>query len=1022
NRFTQEDEDHLMAFTNQLAIAIQQARFIEQLQDNADKLEQRVQERTAELHLVNDDLRQQIVQRKLAETERQREQALLRTLIDNLPDNIYVKDTEQRYLVANNAIMTTLLNGKTHDEIVGKTNRQLFGDLDWVAERAIQDAQLLESGEAIVEQEYKTQHTTNPTDWYLITKIPLRDNKGKIIGFVGINRDISQLKRIQLQLAEERNLLRTVIDTIPDNIYVKDTEQRFMMVNRTLHQFLFQDYDMQEIIGKSNRDLFGEDAWVSEREQADNHLLTSGTPIYEQEYQIPETNMGIERGWFLLTKVPIRDANGDIYAYLGINRDLTTLKKVQQQLSDERNLLRTIIDTIPDQIYVKDNEGKFLIANRATIEHAAHVETEADLIGKDDYALHPSIADETHTEEQALIDETLPAIRRLDTFLGDNGTTQHLMVNKLPLRNADGTITGVVGINHDLTALKQAEAQLKQVLHSARCLLWSAIVSYDAQTETYTWDYQIANIEAAQSFLPLMHNDDTLSYEARWLAAIPQDQQAHRETTFADHAKQGQDAYTLEFHLYADDAQTKVWLNEDVLIESQDNDLWHVVGVCTDITTRKHAEQQLQLINEELEQRVEERTEELTEALNIQMQEIVERLQAVERERQQRMRAEALRDSVAMLNSNLNRDAIFDQLLLTLRDVIPHDASNVMLIENGVATVVRASGYEHQILDFSYKVDDFEDLRTVYETREAFIIPDIHTYEPWRDITTFGWVHSNLTVPIISHDEVIGFMNLDHHKVNFFTQEHANWLMSFGDQAGIAIRNARYTEELEQRVQERTQELEFEQSQLKAILDAMNDGVIYTDNDRQPQYINQSLVDIAGYTSEEWLNGTAQANINTRDTEYVHNRWQETLRTLDKRDFWDLEVRLRHKDGNEFDAHIVRTVVRNIKDERVGIVTVLRDISDEKRLREQKARFIATAAHELRTPIANIKTRLFLMRRKPERFMEHIEIAESVTNLMQNLVEHMFDITRFERGIMTLSYEKVTLNQLLSEIIQYQAP
>ncbi|MEL6527429.1 MAG: PAS domain-containing protein, partial [Chloroflexota bacterium] len=304
NRFTQEDEDHLMAFTNQLAIAIQQARFIEQLQDNADKLEQRVQERTAELHLVNDDLRQQIIQRKLAETEREREQALLRTLIDNLPDNIYVKDTEQRYLVANSAIMTTLLNSKTHDEIVGKTNRQLFGDLDWVAEKAIQDAQLLESGEAIVEQEYKTQHPTNPADWYLITKIPLRDNKGKIIGFVGINRDISQLKRIQLQLAEERNLLRTVIDTIPDNIYVKDTEQRFMMVNRTLHQFLFQDYDMQEIIGKSNRDLFGDDTWVSEREQADNHLLTSGTPIYEQEYQIPETNIGIERGWFLLTKVP----------------------------------------------------------------------------------------------------------------------------------------------------------------------------------------------------------------------------------------------------------------------------------------------------------------------------------------------------------------------------------------------------------------------------------------------------------------------------------------------------------------------------------------------------------------------------------------------------------------------------------------------------------------------------------------------------------------------------------------------
>lgn len=218
------------------------------------------------------------------------------------------------------------------------------------------------------------------------------------------------------------------------------------------------------------------------------------------------------------------------------------------------------------------------------------------------------------------------------------------------------------------------------------------------------------------------------------------------------------------------------------------------------------------------------------------------------------------------------------------------------------------------------------------------------------------------------------------------------------------------------------EQLSHERMQLKAILDAIKDGVVYTDGKRRPQYINQALVDITGFNHDEWLDGTAQAEINTNSPEKIESHWQDALSMLDDENHWQHETVLKRKDGTTFDALLVRTQVHNQQGERSGVVTILRDISESKRLSEQKARFIATAAHELRTPIANMKTRLYLMRYQPEKFDQHIEVAESVATLMQNLVEHMFDLTRFEHGIMTLEIETISLNSLLEEIIQYQTP
>ena len=108
--------------------------------------------------------------------------------------------------------------------------------------------------------------------------------------------------------------------------------------------------------------------------------------------------------------------------------------------------------------------------------------------------------------------------------------------------------------------------------------------------------------------------------------------------------------------------------------------------------------------------------------------------------------------------------------------------------------------------------------------------------------------------------------------------------------------------------------------------------------------------------------------------------------------------------------------------DNTGAVTVIRDVSKEKALQQQKERFVAYASHELRTPITNLKTRLYLMRRQPERMEGHMRVLEHVTDRMKRLVEDLLDVSRFERGVIKLDFQNVLLQDLIRTLVQVQQP
>jgi len=590
-------------------------------------------------------------------------------------------------------------------------------------------------------------------------------------------------------------------------------------------------------------------------------------------------------------------------------------------------------------------------------------------------------------------------------------------------------------LRQEIDERQMTEARLRWVLKSARCLLFSAIVTEHDQ-QSLEWTLEVANESAAQAVVPLALRPGQRYVDAWRASILPEDWERHNYI-FLTHASYNKHDYSAELRCRDMDGTLRCLLVnvqfEHLAVREEDERIWSMVGVCTDITPLKDAEDTLQRAKESLERSVNERTIELLRANQALLDEIAERRKAEAAERAQRVIAEALRSSSEHLISTLDLDGVLDHLLQTSTMLIEADAANIMLLSDDkqTARVVRHQGYNKDLTKTVHDVTRYEDKRRLMRGEAPYLITDVKAMADWVDPDNLGWVRCELSVPIRIEEEVIGFLILSSASEAAFTQEQASWLQIFANQAGIALRNARYVERirrhnitLNESVAARTAELDNERAQLRAVLDSIRDGVIYYDLDGEPQYLNQALLQLTGYDEHEWLYHHIERDLCIEDGEHADALRQAMQNALNRHGYWEGDSVLRRKDGTLFTAHLTRAEVVSHSRGSLGYVTVIRDISAAKELEEQQGRFITSASHELRTPIANLKTRLYLMRSRPmdAYHLAHLDVIEQVTVLMQHLVEDMFDYARFQRGILEIRPEPLNLGEFLYQVAEYHLP
>jgi PAS domain S-box-containing protein len=144
---------------------------------------------------------------------------------------------------------------------------------------------------------------------------------------------------------------------------------------------------------------------------------------------------------------------------------MDNIRRTRDQLEEELNMIHTLIDSLPDHIYAKDTKGRFVLVNAAQARYIG-VKEPAELVGKSDFDFYPSkLASQYSADERAIMESGKPLIAHEEPNLDHRtGQTSWTSTTKVPVRDGEGRVTGIVGISRDITRLRQAETERERLL------------------------------------------------------------------------------------------------------------------------------------------------------------------------------------------------------------------------------------------------------------------------------------------------------------------------------------------------------------------------------------------------------------------------------------------------------------------------------------------------------------------------------------------------------------------------------
>ena len=254
---------------------------------------------------------------------------------------------------------------------------------------------------------------------------------------------------------------QTLVETLPQHILRKDTQGRFTFANRRFCKLIGRP--LSEILGKTDFDFFPPDM-AAKYYRDDLRVMSTLENLDTIEgHRAP----GGEKLFVHVIKTPLYDALGQVVGTQGIFWDVTQRKKTEEALAYERDLLRGLLDNIPDRIYFKDVESRFIRCSNSMALRLG-LDDPAKIVGKNDFDFHPKEkAQEFYKDEQTIILTGKPLIHKLEEQTDVDGKRIWASVTKVPIYNQNGHVTGIIGISRDVTELKQTEAALEQARDAA---------------------------------------------------------------------------------------------------------------------------------------------------------------------------------------------------------------------------------------------------------------------------------------------------------------------------------------------------------------------------------------------------------------------------------------------------------------------------------------------------------------------------------------------------------------------------
>jgi|GEM_PF-810023 len=804
------------------------------------------------------------------------------------------------------------------------------------ARRARLDAERTAKGEP-TDGEYRIVTTTGEVRWLHIQRqIEWDADHRKPLRFYGAAEDITARKLAEDALRASESLLRTVINHLPDNIYVKDREGRFLINNSESLRRLGGATHQEEVLGKTDFDYFPYE--LAERWTNDvRAIMEAGEPVLDMETN--EVWVGNSH-WILSSVIPLRDNEKNIIGHIGINRDITERKNAEKVVRESEVLLRAVIDHIPDPIYVKDLESRFLINNTESLRRIG-VASQEDTLGKTDFDFYPhEIAAEWDQHYKRIMASGIPVLND-EVYLDLGGDGLWFSVSFIPFRNTEGEVIGLVSINRDITTRKQAENALQE--SERRYRLTSELISdyayaYNIEadgTRTLAWITEQSfqrltgySVESMRTRMEIYHPDD-------------------RERVSKDVARTMRgEATDSEYRIITAAGEVK-WLNVVRQVE-WDAAKTHPIryyGSATDITERKHAEL-------------------------------------------------ALQESEARLRALL--DATNDVAFLMSADfrILTANKPLARIVGKPLDAIIGDSGTTHVSSEvFANRHKYFEE---VIQTKQPVRWIDSRNMEQW----------DNSIYPVLSPSGEV--------------ESFAVFGRDISEEARLAAELQRYATQLEHMVEERTTELRRAKEQIEIILNNTRDAIALAQPNGDIQTRNPAFVAMFGEQVSRWIEGLLWT---VSGEEHSASVGQALMNTMQRREGQRIETQITVENNGDKDIDLMFIPVALEEEaEQPGILVSAHDITPYKEVQRFKERFVANAVHDLATPIAGLSTRLYLLKRSPEKLDVHMKALENQVEHFRDLLNDLRTLSQLDRKQVTLELELTNMQQNILRVFDTYEP
>jgi len=413
---------------------------------------------------------------------------LVQTLIDNIPDHIYVKDKKNRFIIVNKAKAD--FEGKKPEDFIGKTDFDFFPK-ERSEEYFRDENQVIKTGKPVIDKVDKVVSSSGKVYWFSSTKIPWRDKNGNITGTMSISRDITQRKQsLDNLLKESEEKYKNLFESSPVGIITINTRGIITACNKLALDFT--GYAIHELIGKHFTEV---KAFQPENKIKYIRLFTrflAGKKI--KPFLI---NWKHKDGRNFIGEVhtsPMKK-NKKIVGIQLIILDLTEKTKIEKELRDSEEFNKNILENSPNPIYVMNLDKTMKYVNPA-FEKLTGFSSEEIIGGKPPRPYWIKEMEETYI--QNLKKAIKKGVKDLELpFINKKGQKFWVEVTLRPIKS-DGKIKYLMGSFVNITERKKAYTRLEEILNSTINTLASIVETRDPYTAGHQKRVALLSVEIAK--------------------------------------------------------------------------------------------------------------------------------------------------------------------------------------------------------------------------------------------------------------------------------------------------------------------------------------------------------------------------------------------------------------------------------------------------------------------------------------------------------------------------------------------